>query len=138
MYSIRVNSETKELVEEVANMVGLSVSSIFRKVRIKMERKKLVPINRNTVAVTHRDGKVINIRVRVFYHNILDAWMTADIEPISRYQTRDFRSCLIAACLDTKQASIEHFKRIQALEEQRKSYESMVIRERQALLNEVY
>ena len=129
MYSLRVNKRTKQLVEEVADMVGLSVSSIMRKVRIKMDKGKIYPADGKEYSVVQPNGNVINYKVSEIYHNELSDWLTAEIEPISRRSINLFRSCLVAACLDTKAKSEVAFRRKQKLDNELKDYENSFVAE---------
>lgn len=137
MYSIRVNARTKALVEEVADMVGLSVSSIFRKVQRKMLTGSLELLGDDVVAVKRMNGDVIKIKVNAFYHNSFDGWLTADIEPLGVRETRNFRNCLIAACTDTRNLSKEQYEKKKQMDKTLDLYNSQLIKERRALYAEV-
>ena len=139
MYSLRVNAKTKKLVEEVADMVGLTVSSIMRKVCAKMENGKIRRAQEDDTIflLTQRDGNVINIKVPKSYHNDCDCWITAEMEPINAHKTKLFRSCIVAACLDTVAKNAARHTKKKELDTFYKNYESLFIAERRALYAEV-
>jgi hypothetical protein len=137
MYSLRANEKTQLLVKEVADMVGLSVSSIMRKVKRKMDTGRLAIVHEDVVAVTHRNGNVIKFQIPSTYHKFLDGWLTADMEPLNIRETHKFRNCLVAACLDTKDISKAQRDKKKVLDYQLKNYESMKIAELRALYAEV-
>lgn len=139
MYSLRVNAKTKQLVETVADMVGLSVSSIMRKVRTKMEKGKIRPVSgEDTIyALTQRNGNVINFKIPKTYHADLSEWLTAEMDPIDGHSINLFRSCLVAACLDVKTRSAAQHQKIVQLDKELKEYENSFVTERRALYAEV-
>lgn len=118
-------------------MVGLSVSSIMRRVKHKMYTHRLEVVGEDVVAVTHRNGNVIKFQIPSTYHKLLDGWLTADMEPLNIRETRAFRNCLVAACLDTKDISKARREKKKVLDYQLKNYESMKIAELRALYQEV-
>lgn len=139
MYSLRVNAKTKELVEEVADMVGLTVSSIMRKVCAKMENGKIrrAPEDETIFLLKQRDGNVINIKVPKTYHMDLSEWITAEMDPIDGHSINLFRSSLVAACLDTVAKNAARHAKKKELDTFYKNYESQFIAERRALYAEV-
>lgn len=137
MYSLRVNAKTKQLVETVADMVGLSVSSIMRKVKRKMEKGKIFPADGKDYSVVHLNGDVINIKIPKTYHMGLSEWITADMDPVDGHNINLFRSCLVAACLDVKTRSAAQHQKIVKLNKELKEYENYFVTERRALYAEV-
>lgn len=137
MYSLRVNKRTKQLVEEVADMVGLTVSSIMRKVRIKMDKGKIFPADEKDYSVVHLNGDVINFKIPKTYHMGLSEWITADMDPVDGHSINRFRSCLVAACLDVKTRSAAQRQKIARLDKELKDYENSFVAERRALYAEV-
>jgi hypothetical protein len=137
MYSLRVNTKTKELVEEVAAMVDLSVSAIIRKVRKKMENGRLKFIGGGNVEITRINGNVIIFHVSKRYHSELSEWLTSDISPVEKKNTTEFRTCLVAACLDSRNQSREQYDRISRMNREFAEYNSQAIAERRALYAEV-
>lgn len=138
MYSLRVNTKTKELVEEVAAIVGLSTSELMRRAARKMERNNLRLLNETTVAVLQASTKnVINFHISKTYHNFLDDFVVSDMEPLAPRESKHFRTCLIAACLDTRAKSQELHLRQQRLDEEYEKFNSAMVAERRALYAEV-
>lgn len=136
MYSLRVNTKTKELVEEVAAMVDLSVSAIMRKVRKKMENGKLKFVGGGNVEITRINGNVIIFHVSKRYHSELSEWLTSDISPVEKRDTTEFRTCLVAACLDSRSQSVARYQKLRQLDESFKNFNSQLINERRALYME--
>ena len=138
MYSLRVNTKTKELIEEVAAIVGLSTSELMRRAARKMERNNLRLLNETTVAVVQTSDKnVITFHVSKTYHHFLDEFVVSDMEPLAPRESKRFRTCLIAACLDTRAKSQELFLRRQRLNEEYSKFNSTMVAERRALYAEV-
>lgn len=137
MYSLRINERTKKLIEEVSGITGLTVSSIMRKVRTKMDKGRIRPADGKEYAVFQRNGNVINYKVTEIYHNNLSDWITADMEPVSGHDINRFRSCLVAACLDAKEQNAAKTQKKKELDELYKNYHSQMIAERRALYAEV-
>jgi hypothetical protein len=138
MYSLRVNTRTKELIEEVAGIVGLSTSEIMRRAARKMERNNLRLLNETTVAVLQASTKnVIKFHIPKTYHNFLDDFVVSDMEPLAPRESKHFRTCLIAACLDTRAKSQELHLRQQRLDEEYEKFNSAMVAERRALYAEV-
>lgn len=105
MFSLRVNFRAKVLIMETAEMCGLSVSAVFRTVALWIKRGRLTFANNDKTLVTVRDkkGNVINIKVDANYHTDLIDFLTADITmPKECESQKEFRTLLIAACLDTE------------------------------------
>ena len=136
MYSLRVNKKTKELVEEVSAMVDLSVSSIIRKVKAKMANGKLKTVGEGNVAITRINGNVIIFHVSKKYHTELSEWLTSDMSPVEKRDTTKFRTCLVAACLDTRRQSIARYQKLRQLDESFKNYNSQLVNERRAMYME--
>lgn len=138
MYSLRVNRKTKTLVEEVADMVGLPVSEILRRTARKMQNGKLIPIDENTIGVQQTSsGNVINFFISANYHKELGDFLTVDMPPIPVREWKVFRSCLIAACLDSRGKAREQHDRIARMNRELAEYTSQAIAERRALYAEV-
>ena len=138
MYSLRVNKKTKNLIEEVAGMAGLPVSEILRRTAKKMQSGKLIPIDENTIGVQQRSsGNVINFFVSANYHKELGDFVTADMPPIPFREGKVFRSCLVAACLDSRDKAREQYNRISWMNRELAEYNSQAIAKRRALYAEV-
>lgn len=137
MYSLRINSKIKTLVEEVAEMAGLTTSGILRKVRKKMDTGKLRLLDDTTVEVRQLNGDVIKVNVDTTYHKSLKIFISAEIEPVKTRETKIFRTCLVGACLDSKAKSAKLFKKRKELDEFYKNYNSVMVAERRALLDGV-
>jgi hypothetical protein len=103
MFSLRVNFKTKVLVMETAEMCEKPVSAILRTVAFWIKNGRLAFANSgNTeVIVKDRSGNVINYEVDGNYHKDLIDFLTADIKNPCENQ-KEFRTLLIAACLDTQ------------------------------------
>lgn len=105
MLSLRVNFPTKVLVMETAEMCGIPVSAVFRTVALWIRNGRLAFANsdKTEVMVKDRSGNVINYEVDGKYHKDLIDFLTADITmPKECESQKEFRSLLIAACLDTQ------------------------------------
>jgi hypothetical protein len=105
MFSLRVNFKTTVLVMETAEMCEKPVSAILRTVAFWINNGRLAFVNSgNTeVIVKDRSGNVINYEVDGNYHKDLIDFLTADITmPKECESQKEFRSLLIAACLDTQ------------------------------------
>ena len=138
MFVLRVNTKTKELIEEVSQIVGLSTSELMRRAARKMERNRLCLLDETTVAVkSASSGNVINFHISKTYHDFLDEFVVSDMEPLAPGESKRFRTCLIAACLDTRAKSQELFLRRQRLNEEYNQFNSIIIAERRALYAEV-
>lgn len=104
MFSLRVNFKTKVLVTETAEMCGIPVSEVFRVVALWIKRKRLsfADSNNREVEVSDRSKNVIIYEIGKDYHEKLDDFLTADITmPEECGSQKEFRSLLVAACLDT-------------------------------------
>lgn len=105
MFSLRVNFKTKVLVMETAEMCGIPVSAVFRTVALWIKNGRLTFANSGNTEVTVKDrsGNVINYEVDGNYHKDLIDFLTADITmPKECESQKQFRTLLIAACLDTQ------------------------------------
>lgn len=90
---------------ETAEMCEKPVSAILRTVAFWIKNGRLTFANSgNTeVIVKDRSGNVINYEVDVNYHKDLIDFLTADITMPKECQSqKEFRTLLIAACLDTQ------------------------------------
>lgn len=105
MLSLRVNFPTKVLVMETAEMCEMPVSSVLRTVAFWVKKGRLAFANpaKTEVMVKDRSGNVINYEVNGIYHKDLIDFLTADITmPKECESQKEFRTLLIAACLDTQ------------------------------------
>lgn len=103
MFCLRVNFKGKVLILETAEMCGIPVSSVFRTVShwIKNGRLTFSNVEKTAVEVKDKKGNVINYKNLQIYHTDLDDFLSADIENPCESQ-KQFRTLLIAACLDTQ------------------------------------
>lgn len=121
MFSLRVNFKTKVLVMETAEMCGISVSDVLRKVAVWIKSGRLAIANesKTSVMVKDRNGNVINHEVCANYHKNLEDFLTADIENPCQSQ-QQFRTMLIAACLDVQSKCRPEWERMQDLDKKLK------------------
>lgn len=138
MYVLRVNKKTKDLITEVSQIVGLSVSEIIRRTARKMKRGNIRLVDGTTVAVAQAvTENVITFHVSQTYHNFLNEFVVSDMAPLAPRESKHFRTCLIAACLDTRAKSQELHLRQQRLDEEYEKFNSTMVAERRALYAEV-
>ena len=122
MYRIRVNNRTKQLIQNTAEMCHLSVSSIIRTVGKLVCSGRVCPCvdDRQSCYVKHRNGNVVKIKISEVYHRNLDIFVSADnMEfPSGLATVKQFRQCIVAACLDTVNRYEDEYRRLAELERQ--------------------
>jgi hypothetical protein len=137
MFSLRVNFKTKVLIMETAEMCGIPVSGVFRTVALWIRNGRLSFANpeKTEIKVKDRSENVINYAVDKNYHNDLTDFLTADITmPKECESQKEFRSLLIAACLDTQAKCRVEWERRKELDRQLKECQLITVRERAALM----
>jgi hypothetical protein len=122
MFSLRVNFRGKVLIMETAEMCGITVSAVLRTVAlwVKNGRVTFADADKKTVALKDRNGNVINYEISAIYHEDVSEFLTADIKlPEQCVSQKDFRSMVIAACLDTQKKARPEWER-------KKSFDAML------------
>jgi hypothetical protein len=83
--------------------------------------------------VKDRSGNVINYESMQIYHTDLNDFLSADIKNPCESQ-KEFRTLLIAACLDTQAKCRVEWERRKELDRQLKECQLITVRERAALM----
>lgn len=128
MLSLRVNFPTKVLVMETAEMCEIPVSAVFRTVAlwVKNGRLSFADPEKTEVVVKDRSGNVINYKVDKNYHTDLLSFLTADIAmPKECGSQKEFRTLLIAACLDTQAKYRPEWERKKDMDKRLKELQSL-------------
>lgn len=138
MYRMRMSEKAKNLIEETAEMCGLSVSSIFRTVGkwIENGRVSVCPSEKGVCRVRRKDGNVVKIKISENYHRNLTLFMSVEnfTMPGEINSAKDFRKCIIAACIDTVNRYRAEHERLAALDRQMQTEMVYTIQEKQALI----
>ena len=139
MYSLRTTPKGKHLLEECAEICGISSSKVLKIVAywITTGRVKIAAGSIDTVEIVKRNKNVVKINISENYYKNVTEIITVEMPDPPTANQRDFRIMLSAACLDVVTDHRAEHQRIKAIEQQNRAGVDYNVPERILELREI-
>jgi hypothetical protein len=139
MYSLRTTPQGKNLIEECAEICGISSSKVLKIVAywVKTGRIRITDAKNGTVEIKKKSGNVIKINISENYYKNVTEIITVEMPEPPTANQRDFRIMVSAACLDVVTDHRAEHRRIKAIEQQNRAGVDYNVPERILELREI-
>jgi hypothetical protein len=139
MYSLRTTPQGKNLIEECAEICGISSSKVLKIVAywVKTGRIRITDAKNGTVEIKKKSGNVIKINISENYYKNVTEIITVEMPEPPTANQRDFRIMVSAACLDVVTDHRAEHQRIKAIEQQNRAGVDYNVPERILELREI-